>query len=654
MYKIIGVLYFMKKFVLILCFMALFIPAVAFDLQFRINPGIFFPQNTILVEHDGKMVEEKSYNPGFLATVQVDTILFNYMTAGLEGGLNFLTPDGLTDSSLNFLFGGLGIGATYHPLSRLYLGAGAAFGLYQTALQEQGNVQRIVDFYWRASAETGFRFSPEFTASITGGYLSFLASKGDAGADKSFAGGPFVSLSAKINLTVGKQNFGSFVDIYIEQEEPVYPLYLTKYRSEPIGMLTLVNNEAAEIRNVKVYFNAGKYSASSYECGSASIIRRGGTVDIPLYADFSNELLRYTENGKITGDAIIEYTFLSKPMRIVKNVVIDVNNRNAFTWTNPESLAAFVSPDTNQVLEFAKYVAGIARNDFTQGMSENFQLAAALLESLKLSGITYSNDKVTPYSEYVGTDSLDSIQFPVQTMECISGDYDDLGLLLASCLESINVETALVPLPDDFIVMALLEIRDANITSNFASKQNVYSDGEKVYLPLSMANFEQGFTKSRKAGAEKIAELLKNEDGAAKIIRVHDSWAKYPSVAYSGSDMVFDKPSEKAVQKAFGKVKSEYVASDLESVINNIRKTGNSNKLGTVYVRAGKLQLAKAEFNKGIARGNVSAMNNLANVYMIEQVYNEAAKYYKMALNKDPKNQNAQRGYKTALDKIDN
>lgn len=642
----------MKKLLLIICLVAVLYPAVAFDLQFRLNPGIMNPMNT-MIDDEGKV--HKEYKTSFNASLQIDTILFNYMTAGLEGGFNYVVPDYAADDTMNIIYGGLGIGASYHPLSRLYTGAGLGAGGYYCRRTLNGNQNGYSDLYWRVYGEAGFRFTPSFTTSLTVSYQSFLASVNKKVTFKDpLINGPVFALSAKINMDVGKQDLGSSVDVYIEQEESVYPGYLTKYRTEPIGMLSLVNNEAAEIRDVKVYFTAGKYSASTYECGSASIIRRGGAIDVPLYADFSNELLRYTENGKISGNVIIDYIFLSKKMRAVKNVVIDVNNRNAFSWANPAALALFVSPDTNQVLEFAKYVAGIARNDFTQGMSENFQLAAALFEAIRLSGITYSGDKVTPYLEYVGTENLDSIQFPVQTMECISGDYDDLGLLLASCLESINVETALVPLPDDFIVMALLEIRDSNITSNFADKQNVFSDGEKVFLPLSMAAFEQGFTKSRKAGAQKIAELMKNEDGAQSVIRVHEAWTTYPSVAYSGSDIVFEKPTESAIQKAFAKAKSEYVASDLESVINNIKKTGNSNKLGTVYVRAGKLQLAKAEFNKGIARGNVSSMNNLANVYMIEQYYNEAAKYYKMALNKDPKNANAQRGYKTALDKIDN
>ncbi len=639
----------MKKLLLIVCLISFLVPAFAFDLQFRLNPGIIFPENG--KDADGNPKDD--LKPGFNASIQVDTILFNYMTVGLEGGFSYTVPKIDSDSYLSFLFGGFGIGGTYHPISRLYTGAGLGAGVY--ICNSTTKEEPVSDFYLRTYAEVGFRFSPSLTTSLTGGYQWFLGSqKKPFKINTSVVKGPFIALSAKINMDVGNQNTGSSVEVYLEQEESVYPSFLTKYRTEPIGMLSVVNNDAAELRNVKVYFNAGKYSASTYECGSASIIRRGGAIDIPLYADFSNELLRFTENGKISGDVIIEYSFLGKAMKTVKTVVIDMNNRNAFSWANPAALAMFVSPDTNQVLEFTKYVAGIARNDFTQGMSENFQLAAALFESLRLSGITYSDDKVTPYFDYVGTDKLDSIQFPVQTLECISGDYDDLGILFASCLESINVESALVPLADDFIVMALLEIRDSNITSNFANQQSVYSDGEKVYLPLSMAAFEQGFTKSRKVGAEKIAELMKNEDGAASIVKVHEAWTNYPSVVYSGSDMIFEKPAESAIQKAFAKVKSEYVASDLEAVINNIKKTGNANKLGTVYVRAGKLQLAKAEFNKGIARGNVSSMNNLANVYMIEQYYNEAAKYYKMALNKDPKNANAQRGYKTALDKIDN
>ena len=53
---------------------------------------------------------------------------------------------------------------------------------------------------------------------------------------------------------------------------------------------------------------------------------------------------------------------------------------------------------------------------------------------------------------------------------------------------------------------------------------------------------------------------------------------------------------------------------------------------------------AKAEFSKEAAKGSVSAMNNLGNVYMLEKDYTAAKKQYEQILAIDPKNKAASKG----------
>lgn len=102
-------------------------------------------------------------------------------------------------------------------------------------------------------------------------------------------------------------------------------------------------------------------------------------------------------------------------------------------------------------------------------MNRNIQFAASMFEALRSSGLVYSNDKQTPYKTFHLSGEQDYIQYPLQTMDFSSGDLDELGILFASCLESIGIETALLP---------------------------VLCTADDIFFGLSMADFSKGFAKA--------------------------------------------------------------------------------------------------------------------------------------------------------------
>ena len=89
---------------------------------------------------------------------------------------------------------------------------------------------------------------------------------------------------------------------------------------------------------------------------------------------------------------------------------------------------------------------------------------------------------------------------------------------------------------------------------------------------------------------------------------------------------------------------NDYILTDLEAVIKRVSSTGDSNKLGVAYVRAGQYEKAKLEFSKGAVKGNVSSMNNLGNIFMIEKDYAAAEEQYRKVLAIDPENKTALKG----------
>ena len=636
----------MKRAAIIALLVSNMLSLSALDFVFKIEPTVMFP---------GVTQPNMQVAPG--VTVQADLDFLNLLTAGVEGGYLFEQPKA-TDDGINTIFGGLNLGVYYYPISRLYLGAGAGFGVHSIMTQvqkldseEASEKKTLNGLYYRGFGEVGFRINPSLCVSLAGGWSSYAAG---SALGQGFISGPFAALSLRMNGHVGANAKSSAIDVRINQDFDVFPVYSTVYGYEPFGTIYVKNDEGAELRDVHVSFRAGKYTNSAKLCGTVAKINRHTTVEFPLIADFSDEILGFTEDGKISGEIVIEYEFLGKKMSVTEPVIVSVCNRNAFVWGDSSALAAFISPDSQEIATFAKEVAGITRNNIYTGMNANLQYSIGIIEGLRLIGMGYSEDNTTPYATYHYDTEMDSIQYPLQTLQCLSGDYDDLGILVCSCLQTINVPTGYIPYDDDFIVLVKLNMGANQALNNFASTDGLVIDydADEVYLALSMKALDKGFTASYKAGADTIEKIFSDEDAYYDFIDTTDAWTSYKPVAFSTNSSV-TTPKQDALVKNIKSAIQDYIASDIEAVIKRAREAGDSNKLGVALVRAGRYSEAKREFQKAADKGSISAMNNVANILMIEKNYTAAAAQYKAILQKDPSNKTAQKGLENANAKIE-
>ena len=626
----------------------------ALEFSVRMAPSILLPVKSSGGSSSGKMDLSSDHKASFGGNLQADVNLFNIMSVGVEGLFYSLPSNTASVENMSIFGGGLGLGAYYYPLSRLYVGAGGSFGVYQWRIpvpesteSSKTSTEPKNSLYWRAYGEVGFRVNPSLTVSASGGYVDFMEAS-----SSHVHKGPYAGVSVKITGDIGAKGSGN-VSASIEQYDNIYPVFMQLYRTAPIGTIKLTNFESAEIRDVKVSFRAGKYTSSAMECAKINRLNKFKSEEIPLMVDFSDDILNFSEDGVISGEVVIEYDFLGKKKTSIENVVLTVNNRNAFLWSDAAALGAFVSPDTPEVLELAKFCAGVARNNLYTGMNRNIQFAAAIVEGLRAAGITYSGDTTTPYLTYHTGYELDSIQYPLQTMNCLSGDYDDLGILLAACLESIGVPTALIPADDDFLVLVSLDVKPTQAGNHFASTDKLLIDDTDAYFALSMANYEKGFTNSLLAGGEKLKKIKEDTEGDNEYINIHTAWELYPPVVYSRGTSSFEKPSQAVLEEAVGKAVKAYIDAELLPIIDGARAAGNDNKLGVALVRAGKYTEAKEAFNRAAKTGSLAAMNNVGNVLMYEKNYSGAAAQYKKVLEKDQNNKTALKGLENAMSKLE-
>ncbi|GBU29450.1 hypothetical protein R84B8_03015 [Treponema sp. R8-4-B8] len=320
----------------------LFAPSsLLFALDFNIRPRgfVYLPSEVQTAEGNAMYGIGGGGDLGFevdLSSVLPNPLGIGY-TLGVEGGLLMNSIQGETEKNVSIYTLGGGIGLYYFHLSRLFIRADGSLGIYIPSID--GNADNS-SLYWRGGGEIGFRFTPGFTLAANAGWRQF---------DKEgniFSSGLYAGLTAQITFQTGKETNRETVGITFDQDGEVYPAFMQIYQKNAIGTLIIRNNENAEIRDVRVSFRAAPYTSSEYPCGTLSFIARGRSKELPLLADFSSEILRFTDKGRILGEVVIRYRFLGKERTAVRSVILATRNRNSVTENDPAALAAFISPNS--------------------------------------------------------------------------------------------------------------------------------------------------------------------------------------------------------------------------------------------------------------------------------------------------------------------
>jgi tetratricopeptide (TPR) repeat protein len=435
------------------------------------------------------------------------------------------------------------------------------------------------------------------------------------------------------------------------QDDPVIPLFLSLYQESPAASLFITNEEPAEIRDVRVSFTAGEFTTSEFICGIIPLIAKGHTMELPLLADFSPDLLNFTENGRVVGELTIRYTLLGQERRTVKSAAVDIYRRNSFRWIDPAGAAAFVSPTAPEILEYAKLVTSLSNSRRRTGLNGPMQNALALFEGLLAAGFRCTPDVTTPYREFrIDPEKVDSIQFPFETLRYRSGDVDDIGVLLAEALEAAGVHTAFISLEDDFIVALSLNTTEAGASAFFNNNAKLVIAGDRAWMPLAMSAFNGGFINSWEAGAAAVDRHIK----AGKdfnFVTLEDAWRSYPPLAPPSQGVRPPVPAEAAMNAAIDQALRRYTASELTPKITQINAqiqqgaTGALyNQLGTAYLRCAMLREARDAFERAARLNYAPGMNNRGNLALMDKDLAAAERWFNQALAVDAENAAALRG----------
>jgi hypothetical protein len=632
-----------RHLLIVLCLLPVVPPLPALD--FFLRPGGFFfiPKGEGNVAADGNPRYGYGFGGSLGAEIDLASVLSNPLglsySVGIEGALHSQAMQDSLADPVQLYSGGAVLGLAWFPLSRLFTRLDFAGGIYQAS---QGGTKGNPGLFWRGGGELGFRITPIITVAANLGYKEYLSGS------RLLNTGLYAGLTMQLTFEAGKNARGEGAGVVFTQDDGVYPVFLSLYQKSPVGTITIRNNENAEIRGVRVSFRAAGYTASEFPCGELPLIAKGRGAELPLYADFSPELLRFTDTGRILGEVIVRYRCLGTEKQTARTVAVRVHNRNVFPPADAAGLAAFVSPASQEVLEYAKHITGLARSNRRTGLNQNMQFAVWLFEGLRAAGVRQDG-------RHTGEGEA---QYPAETLGFRTGDGRDIGLLYAAALEASGISAAIIPLggDGDFVVACHLGVDQAGAGLLFDGFERVLVVDGQVWLPLSMNVFNDGFIAAWDGGVEALNGVFAAGDGV-EFIMPEAAWGQYPPAPLPAQGNTAVRVNEGNLAQAAEQVIERYIIREIQPQVEDVeRRIGDSstaegpllaslhNRLGILLVRAGRTAEGKGAYGRAAAMGLVPAMTNLGNLALTEKDYAEAERWFLRALEREPENAAALRG----------
>ncbi|MDR2477780.1 MAG: hypothetical protein LBD48_00550 [Treponema sp.] len=631
----------MKKVLLLL--MALLIAAgFGFAMDFGIRPQgfVFFPGGAGNVSLNG--YERYGTGGGGALGLEADfsSIWPNPLglgySAGIEGAFHYNPLDIASEGSVQLYSLGGALGLYYFPLSRLFTRLDGALGGF-SAIADAG--KSSPGFWWRAGGETGFRFTPSVIVTANVGWREYLSGGGV------FNSGLYTGLGVHYSFRTKTNSGREGVEAALTQDGAVFPAFLSLYQRNSAGTITIRNNENAEVRDVRVSFRAGNYTASEFPCGTLPLIARGAITELPLYADFSREILHFTGPAGFLGEIVIRYRFLGSEREVVKTVTLQSHNRNAFTGVDPAGLASFVSPNAPETLEFSKFILGLERKEHRAGLNQNMQSAVWLFEGLRAAGIRMDSRHSTD----------GEVQFPAETMGFKTGNSVDMGLLYAAALEAAGISCAIIPLENDFITAIYLDVNKTAAELLFSSLDRALLVDGGTWLPLSMNAFNSGFMAAWDGGVAALNAAFA-AGAATYFILLEKAWNVYPPAPLPAQSVQGIRAADDVIARETNLVIQRYINQELVPKTQEIQKQAAAtptadlyNRLGILFVRTGRIAEARAAYERAAGMGLTAAMTNRGNLALIEKDYAAAERWFRQALARDKENKAALSG----IEKID-
>ena len=426
------------------------------------------------------------------------------------------------------------------------------------------------------------------------------------------------------------------LDIDVVKLKDVFSGTYKIYEQDGVGRIKLTNNTDKVIEKIKVSFVLKGVMDFPTE-GKIDKLLPGQSQEFNLMAVFNNSILDITENSSI--QALVEASYFENGQRMVnsKNLTVNVYEKHRLMWAERDRFASFITPKDPPIINFVRSVI----TQFNE-VKDEFQLAAALFDTLGVLGLTYVQDPTNPYQITSGkADFVDYIQYPRETLERKSGDCDDLVALYSAALESIGISTMVVDVPGHMFMMFDTGIKaDAD---GYTMDDMYVIHNDRLWIPVETTIVGSSFVKAWELGA---SNYYKWKGKGLTLQDAHYSWITYKPATLADSTLKFREVTAADIEKKFPgdatsvlKISSQTKTRGyLRAIAKNPADMESHLQMGIILARLGDRKEAMKYFDKVIATEpkNASALNNRGNLHMMDGKYADAQKAYLAATLASP------------------
>lgn len=433
-------------------------------------------------------------------------------------------------------------------------------------------------------------------------------------------------------------DFRAPLEIDAAQLHNVFSNSYKLYEQDGVGTIKLTNNTRTAMNDVKVSFVLNNFMDFPTEQRIDSLAP-GASREVVLKAVFNNNILTLTEDTPVQAKLEASYFENGQPRTYSQIKAINIYDKHRMGWDERARYAAFITPKDPLLINFSRSVA----SEFGAS-KEPTQLAAAVFNTLGALGVTYVQDPINPYQVTSNkVDYVDYIQYPRETLQRRSGDCDDLVALYGATLESLGIPTRVLLVPGHMLMMFATGVE---APADGYTMDNMYVAHEgMLWIPVEATLVGKSFIKAWETGAATYYRE-QGKDGFA-IFDVHEAWGRFKPAGLPDDPWRAPQVGREVIERHFPgdllsvlKISSQTLTRrHLQAIQKNPSDLDAHLQIGIILARQGDRAEARKYFRKIVDAQprNAAALNNLANLYMLDGQYADAQKFYADAAKADPK-----------------
>ncbi|MCP4725691.1 MAG: tetratricopeptide repeat protein [bacterium] len=433
----------------------------------------------------------------------------------------------------------------------------------------------------------------------------------------------------------------SLVSIKSAEIKPV-PIFRALYRkySEDEFAEVVLKNIAQEKLPVRVRLDIPTVTSQPYE--EEIILEPQTTKAYPLRISLSNDILegRGAAYDNLVQPVIsVHYEQDKQEKETSRNLdPIYVLGKNKMSWSQPERVAAFITPEDEQVDRFTRTVIQ-EYNDVIVNQFNNSNLGKALVlfDALSEHGIVYQADRQTPWYLIAADSSIfDNIQYPSELLRSKIGDCDDCTVLFASLLENISIPTILLDVfaPGEGHIYMMFDsgIPVDEIDSHPMNSTEYVIYNDRVWIPVETTMYGVPFSTAWRIGSEEYHK--RKEQGFVNEITVAEAKMLYKP----------GQPITESIEVPLKENIDELVNIDLENYSTRLEEYAMSAGVsmddpdgvydaGAAYIRFNRLDDALAMLQRALElRPDFGdAINAVGVIYVKKAQYDRALEFFRRA-----------------------